>query len=209
MRTHFKNARNARAEAGFTLAEMVVSSGLFVLLTSAIICTYMFGLQIHQATQAKLGSNDDARKAVLTIEDEIRSATRIAVGTGGYSSFTEIVTNAQTGPALQIYPTSDTNSWIRYYCERDASSTNWGRLCRLASTNATNYTVVIPHDLLNLQTLFTSEDGYGNVLTNNQNNRVIGLNVQLYTVENTLVQNSSGASHDFYQLRTRITRRRL
>jgi hypothetical protein len=209
MRTNFANARITRVETGFTLAEVVIASGLSVLLGSAIICTHILGLRIVQAADAKLGSNDDARKAVLTITDEIRSATRIAVGQGGLTNFTEIVTNTETGPAIQIYPSSDTNTWIRYYCENDPSSTNYGRLCRLASSDAANYTVVIPHDILNLQTLFSSEDSYGNMLMNNQDNRVIGLNLQLYTIENTLAQSNSAANHDLYQLRTRITRRHL
>jgi hypothetical protein len=209
MRTQFASSRTGRNEAGFTLAEIVMASGLFVVMTGAIVGTYLFGLQLHQSTQAKLGSNDDARKAVSILEDAIRSATRIAVGNGGQTSFTELTTNMLVGPAIQIYATSDTNTWVRYYGETDPGSTNYGRLCCLASTNGTNYTVVIPHDVLNPQTLFTSEDNYGNVLTNNQNNRIIGLNLQLYTVVNTLAQNSSGASHDYYQLRTRITRRRI
>ena len=192
MRTEFASSLAGRNEAGFTLAEIVMASGLFVLLTSVIVGTYLFGLQLHESTQAKLGSNDDARKAVMAIEDEIRSATRIAVGKGGQSNFTEIITNTLIGPAIQIYPTSDTNTWVRYYGENDPGSTNYGRLCCLVSTNGTNYTVVVPHNVLNPQTLFTSEDGYGNVLTNNQNNRIIGLNLQFYAVVNTLAQNSRG-----------------
>jgi hypothetical protein len=132
------------------------------------------------------------------------------VGTGNALGFMQAATNtAQTGPAVQIYATSDTNSWVRYYSEADPTSTNYGRLCRLGSTDGSNYVVVVPHNLVNRQSLFSSEDSYGNALTNNQNNRVISLNLQFYTLEFPATQIGSSQSHDFYQLRTRITRRLL
>lgn len=209
MKTNREHRPTVRAAAGFTLAELLIACGLLVLLTTAIVCTFIFGMQLYQTTEAKLGANDQARKAVLTLTDEIRSATQIKVGTGGINGFTEIVSNGLTGPAIQIYPTSDTNSWIRYYGEKDPGSTNYGRLCRLGSTDGTNYSVVVSHNILNPQTLFSAEDSYGNVLTNNLNNRVIGLNLQLYTVESTTVQIGGATSHDFFQLHTRMTRRRI
>jgi hypothetical protein len=210
VKTNFQHLPASRAAAGFTLAELMIASGLLVMLTTAIVCTFIFGLQLHQTTEVKLGSNDDARKAVISLTDEIRSATQIQVGTGNALGFTQAATNtAQTGAAVQIYPTSDTNSWVRYYSEADPTSTNYGRLCRIGSTDGSNYVVVVPHNLVNLQSLFSSEDSYGNALTNNQNNRVISLNLQLYALEYPATQIGSSQSHDFYQLHTRITRRLL
>jgi hypothetical protein len=57
--------------------------------------------------------------------------------------------------------------------------------------------------------VFTSEDYTGTVLTNNLNNRVIGMTLQFYQLEYPTVPIGPGAFYDFYQLRTKITRRAL
>jgi hypothetical protein len=57
--------------------------------------------------------------------------------------------------------------------------------------------------------VFTSEDFAGNVLNNNLNNRVIGVTLQFYQLEAPPVLIGPGSLYDFYQLRTKITRRAL
>jgi hypothetical protein len=57
--------------------------------------------------------------------------------------------------------------------------------------------------------VFAAEDHLGNVLTNSQNNRVIGLRLQFYQIAFPVVAVGPGNYYDFYQLRTRVTRRML
>jgi hypothetical protein len=57
--------------------------------------------------------------------------------------------------------------------------------------------------------VFTSEDFSGTVISNNLNNRVIGLSLQFYQLQYPKVTIGPGSYYDFYQLRTKITRRAL
>ena len=59
------------------------------------------------------------------------------------------------------------------------------------------------------QVVFTAENHLGQVLTNNNNNRVIGLTLQFYQLQYPTINIGPGGLYDFYQLRTRITRRAL
>ncbi len=59
------------------------------------------------------------------------------------------------------------------------------------------------------QVVFTAEDFSGTILTNNANNRVIGLALQFFQLEYPTVSIGPGSLYDFYQLRTKITRRTL
>ena len=57
--------------------------------------------------------------------------------------------------------------------------------------------------------VFTSEDYQGTILTNNQNNRVIGLTLQFYQIQYPVMKIGSNQMFDFYQVRTKVTRRVL
>jgi cbb3-type cytochrome oxidase subunit 3 len=192
----------------FTLAEMMVTAAIFMLLMGGLIYCYIFGLNLHQITRVKLGASDEARNSIIHLTDEIRSATRIKVGDGDLSAFTEAKTNGlQVGNAIQIYPTSAANNWIRYFYDTNTNSTNFSKLIR--STDGVNLSLVIAHSITNIVPLFTAEDSWGKVLTDNENNRVIGMTLQFSQIEYPIVQVGPGNHYDFYQLHTRITRRRL
>lgn len=192
----------------FTLPEMMVTAAIFMLLMGGLIYCYIFGLHLHQITRVKLGASDEARNSIIHLTDEIRSATRIKIGNGNLTSFTEVKTNGlQVGNAIQIYPTSATNNWIRYFYDTNTSSTNYSKLIR--STNGVNFSLVIAHSITNTAPLFSAEDSWGNPLTNNQNNRVIGMTLHFSQIEYPIVKVGPGNHYDSYQLRTRITRRRL
>jgi hypothetical protein len=154
--------------------------------------------------------SDDARKAVIRLTDEIRSSTKLKLGAGNRTNFFEVSTNAaQMGNAIQIYATTDSNSWVRYYYETNPASADYTKLCRTASTDTTNSALIVAHAINPKSTLFTAEDSYGNVLSNNVNNRVIGLSLQFYALEYPSVKIGPGAMYESYQLHTRITRRRI
>jgi hypothetical protein len=74
--------------------------------------------------------------------------------------------------------------------------------------NGTNSFAVVANFITN-STIFSSEDAFGNVLTNNQNNRVIALKLQFYQMQYPIVRIGPGNYYDFYQLSTKTTRRVL
>lgn len=211
MKTHSPNQNIPRRNTAFTLAEVMVASSIFVMLMSSLVYTFLFGLHLQETMATKLGASDNARKALIHLTDEIRSATTIKIGSGDPASFVAAGTNApQTGTSMQILTSTNTNSWVCYYYETNGASANFSKLCRTDSPGNGGATTVIASSVTNIVKLFTSEDPYGNPLMNNQQaNRVIGVTLQFYQLEYPLVKVGPGNFYDFYQLHTRVTRRKI
>ena len=194
-------ARAAGARA-FTLPEVLIAMSIATLVLGAVMGSHLFGLRMFELTRAKLGASDDARRALNLMIGEIRAAKVVRIGQGDQTAFAEIPPNTpQAGNAIQVYGSTNTNSFVRYfYLPADRS------LRRLASGSA--QPTVVAGSVSN-QTVFTSEDFSGRILTNNENNRVIGLALQFYQLQYPAVAIGPGNHFDSYQLRTRITRRAL
>ena len=196
-------ARSARIWLrAFTLPEMMCTMTIFTLVLSGVVASQLYGLRMCQVTTPKLDSSDQARAAFNDLVADIRSSCMIKVGTGSLGSFTECAMNqAQQGNAIQVYLTTATNAFARYYLD---STDN--KLKR--TTNGTTSFEVLANAVTNT-TPFTSEDYAGNILTNNHNNRIIGLQMQFYQVQYPKMAVGPGQYYDYYQLHTRITRRTI
>ena len=69
-----------------------------------------------------------------------------------------------------------------------------------------------PHIIVNAvsnSVVFSSEDANGTVLTNHQNNRVIGMVLQIYQLDDPTITIQPGGLFDYYRIHTRMTRRTL
>jgi len=190
-----------RPTAAFTIIEILFTSVITVIVVGAILSSYMYGMRMFQLTKPKLTSSDDARSTVSRMIGEIRSAWRVSVGTGSATRFTPAGVNArQEGNAVEIYPIAgSTNIYKRYFLD-----TNDETLKRITSSER------VPLDLARDVTnsiAFTAEDFLGSVLTNNANNRVIGLSLHFSQLPTRTVSIGPGKFFDYYQLRTKITRR--
>jgi hypothetical protein len=185
----------------FTLPEMVITASLGVMIMGGILTLQLVGTRMFQITQTKLGGNDDARSAIAKLTADVRSAKIVKVGSGTLSTFTECAVNqTQSGNAIQVYPTSNTNNFVRYFRNTD------NRLHR--TTNGSASDLILANFVTNT-TVFTAENYKGQVLTNNENNRVIALTLQFYQIQYPVVKIGSNQLYDFYQVRTKITRRVL
>lgn len=179
----------------------MVTAAIAMISLAGALMGHMVGIRMFQFTSTKLGGNDDARQAIAKITQDIRSAKVIRIGTGDDSSFTACGSQAtQQGNAIECYPTLATNSFVRYYRASD------DRLRRMLSGGAS--TVVLANYITNT-IVFTAEDYKGNVSTNSDNNRVIGLTMQFYQIEYPIVKVGANQMYDFYQVSTRVTRRTL
>lgn len=188
--------------AGFTLPELLVTMTLFLIVMAAIISSHAFGLKMYELTKSKLGASDEARSAISKLMGEVRNGKVIRIGNGNLSSFTEVpIDTTQKGSAIQIYPTTSTNTFVRYFW--DSSD----RKVKRTTDGASSVQVVV--NSVSNEFVFTAEDYRGNILTNNENNRVIGLTFQFYQLQYPIVAIGPGKLYDFYQLRTKITRRTL
>lgn len=195
-----------RCKRAFTLTELMVAMAVFMLAIAAIIYMHLLGLRLNQVVKTKLGASDDARKAISGLIDQVRSAGIVRIGIGDQTSFTEIAPgSAQQGNAIQIYPSkADTNAFICYYLD----STDPTNQCLKRVENVAGSVVVVASSISN-SLVFTSEGFAGNILSNNLNNRVIGLSMQFTNLDYNHLSIGAGSYYDYYQLRTKITRRAL
>jgi len=76
------------------------------------------------------------------------------------------------------------------------------------TTNGVSSVYVVANAISN-QVVFTAENHLGQVLSNNYNNRVIGLTLQFYQLQYPVVAVGPGNYYDWYQLQCRVTKRTL
>jgi len=199
---HRFSSSRRRRWLGFTLAEAMTSMAVFSVVLVGVIASQMFGLRMFQITSPKLGASDEARAAVSKLINDIRSAKLIRLGNGSINSFTEVPVNGlQQGTAIQVYPTLDTNAYSRYFWD-----TNDQKL--KLTTNGSTAVLVVANSVTN-SLVFTSEDYAGNILTNNYNNRLIGLMLEFYQIQYPKMSVGPGNYYDYYRLHTRIARRTI
>ena len=191
-----------RRQAGFTLVEMLVTMVTTVMVMGAVMAAYIYGLKMLQFTKPKLGASDEARQAISMLTDEIRASRVVKIGSGDVSTFTEVSPfTAQLGSALQLYPTTNYNQFIRYFWDRADQ-----KLKR--TTNGMTSTYVVANSVSN-EFVFRAEDHLGNLMSNNFNNRVIAMDLKFYQIQYPITPVGPGNYYDFYQLRCKFTRRTL
>jgi type II secretory pathway pseudopilin PulG len=200
MRSGFR--RSATTRSAFTLVEMMTATSLLSLIVIGVVYTQLFGIRMFNVTSTRVSASDNARKVLNRVRDDVRSGKLLYVGSGSSTDFTHVVLNSlHQGNALQIYPTTDTNVFIRYYV--DTASQTLRR-----TTSGTGQVQVLAPYLTN-QIAFIAEDFKGRPLTNDQNNRVIKMVLDFYQWEFPVAQAGAGAFYDSYHLQTRITRRTI
>ena len=189
--------------AAFTLPELMTSMGVFALLVVGVIQMHLMGLRMDQLARSKLGASEESRAAISRLITEIRSAGVVRVGNGTLGGFTAIpFGEPQSGNALQIQPSkADPSVFIRYYWDTDDK--------KLKRTTDGNTEALIVANSIRNPMVFTAEDAFGTVLTNNQNNRVVGVQLEFFQLQYPTVEIGPGSIYDYYQLRTKITRRAL
>jgi prepilin-type N-terminal cleavage/methylation domain-containing protein len=190
------------ARCAFTLPEIMTVMALFALLLLSLISSQITGMKMYRISESKLTATAGGRRALDRVRDEIRAGKILLVGSGGDSSFTPIADNQpHLGNAVQIHATTNTSNFVRYYLDADDDC-----LKRVASGN-TNVQVIANY--VTNDFAFRAEDFRGNVLTNNQNNRVIRMILEFYQWEYPTVTTGSNGLYDYYRLQTRITRRTI
>jgi Tfp pilus assembly protein PilW len=178
----------------------MVTMAIIIMVLGAVISSHLLGLRLFELTKAKLGASDDARRAIGLMISEIRSAKFVRVGNGDLTDFKEVGVNTpHVGNAVQVYPSTNTNFWVRYYLD-----TSDQKLKR--ATNGSSVASVIAGSISN-QVVFSAEDFAGKPLLNNSQDYVIGLNMQFYQLQYPAVEIGPGKFYDYYQLQTRVTPR--
>src|ERR1039457_2867665 len=169
----FKNIQNRarrRNVRGFTLAEMVITVGVFLFIfTGVMVAVQIFGLRIYTLAATKLVATAGGRQAMNQIRDQIRGGKMVYVGNCSSpinSSFALIgTTNAQQGNALIIYPTTNLTWYSVYYL--DTSTTTNCLVQFNVSNSVTTYTKTLAKYVTN-QIVFDMEDWQTHIVTNEQ-----------------------------------------
>lgn len=187
--------------AAFTLLEVMVVIGTTTILGALLMGSHIFGLKMASRVQVRLGASDDARQAMGQLIQDIRAAHHLRIGTGSQNTFSDVADNAkQQGTAIEIYFTSSTNGWVRYYFNAADSSlrrTVAGASWSMVSANA------VTNDL----PLFSKEDFLGRVYTNRIPVSVVKVSLSFVQLKNPQVTIGPGNYFDFYQIDTRVTPR--
>ena len=193
--------------AGFTIVEMVLVAGIFGLLATWMVSSQIFGLRIYTLAATKLVATSGARQVINSLRNQIQEANTVYIGncSGDWQSYVDITNGNQAGNAVEIYPTSSTNDFLICYLDT-TTSTN-----RLLLYNRTLGNTNDLCDYITNLVVFDAEDYAGNILTNNQNNRVIRITMQMSQWEYPIARiGGTNFNHfDFYQLRTKATRRAI
>jgi prepilin-type N-terminal cleavage/methylation domain-containing protein len=189
-----------RYRRAFTLTEIMTAMALFSLVVLGVLYSHMFGLRVFNITATRLSASQGSRAALNRVSDDIRSGKVLYVGNGNATSFTNSPLNSpRTGNALEIFPSTSTTNFIRYFMDPSANA-----LKRFDSGSGVAQ-VVAP--FITNRIVFYAEDYAGNALTNDQNNRIIRMDLEFYQWEFPVAQ--VGAYYDSYHLQTRIARRTI
>ncbi len=189
---------------GFTLTELMVTIAVSSMVVGGVILSHITGLKMYEIAKAKLGITDDTRLAVSLLVNEVRTGKTIRVGRATNFttlSFTPATDGSlQEGNAVQIYPTSGSTPCIQYYL-----NTNTAKLFR--SLNGTNPRLIAEN--VTNAVVFTSEDYLGNVLTQNQDNRVLAVTLNFYQLPFNSTRGGTNQVAEGYTAQTKIARRVL
>lgn len=191
-----KHGNRRSALKAFTLPEVLLTMTICVLITIAVVISQLFGARLTQFTQAKVNTSDNARSLMRLLNSDIQSARLIRVGDGSVSSFTEaLIDTPQLGNALEIYPTTSSNVFLRYF--RNAADSKLKRL-------GTNGVVADLAGNITNATVFSVEDFRGNVVTTRQHNAVIGIDLQFNRLTNPNLPLGPAQHYKSYRFQTRI-----
>ena len=196
--THLYSRRggSGTGRAGFTLPEIMVAMAVFLLVVGGILSAHICGLRMFEVNQTKLTATEWSRNTFGKITDEVRSCHSVFVGHITNGSFAGLLDGeVQSGDGLLIYPTPSTNRFIVYFLNH--SDQTFRR-----TTEQRGSAIILAEGVTNGRA-FTAQDLSGNVLTNNQNNRVIHVLLEFFKPELFL------QSANYYKLETSVTRRAL
>jgi len=203
-----------RKVRGFTLAEMIITVGVFLFIFTGIwLSVQVFGLRISTLAATKLVATTGGRQALNQIRSQIRDAKMVYVGncSSAIASSFNLITNApQQGNALIIYPSTNLTYFTIFYLDTSTSTNN---LVQFNVTNSTtvNYTTTLASYLTN-QIVFDARNWQNQIVTNEQSldNRVLIEVTMQFSQWEYPVAYVGGVGlnmYDYYQLRTRVFRR--
>lgn len=194
--------RSSAARRGFTIPEYMVTVALVVIVGAGMLGACLFAGRLYALTQTKLDTNEDVRSMLADFAHEIRAAQDFDIGQGNETNFFPVAADtARKGNAIQIYLSTDTNDYVRYFLD-----TNSQKLKFVAAD--VKGVFLVAHAVTNLVP-FSCEDIWGNITTNEQPSEIVALKLQLNPTVIKTTTNSSAHVKDYFELNTRVNKRTL
>src|SRR4026209_2139942 len=114
--TSSRNSGTRGLRDAFTIPELTVTLAICVIVSPAVAGGQLFGARMTELTQTKVHTSDRARQLMRLLGSDIRNSQKVRIGTGSVSLFVPAASaTPQRGNALQIYPTANTNVYVRYF----------------------------------------------------------------------------------------------
>jgi hypothetical protein len=222
MKLSFLHAGAVRRLGAMTLPEVLISMTLFIFAVAGLLSTNIFIMRYDELNNSQLGASDQSRVNFEYLEEEIRSALNVQIGTGWHTNFVPITNlgSPQIGDTIQIIPSTNATVSIYYYFQTNAP-TNSSWLVRVATTNGVYTTNLVAQNLTNMTSqwlsnacIFEAFDYTGtNIMTNDPtstnytHNYMVAALLQFYQYQYPLTYVGTNAMFDYYQLQLMATRR--
>ncbi len=176
----------------FTLTELMVSMTIFTMVIAGMIAGHVFGLKVFQLTRSNLGAADSGQMLNTLLGTDVRAAQTVKIGRGDERSFQELSPQeVQQGNAIQLYASTDTNDFIRYYVSEADK-----KLVAISSDGSRNR--IVSEGLLG-PNVFLAEDATGRTLTNRQSSFVLAVNLQYSKVPGSDAPVGKGKYYDAFR----------
>ena len=195
-----------RRSPATTLAEMLVSMGIFSLVVLGMVYVQMFIMKYDEITCSQLGASEMSRMSFDDLVKDIRTSWTWAVGTGNQTNFTQVANSSpQQGNALQLSSTQNTNFFVRYYFTTNVTPTLTNfMLCRMTN-GMSAYTIVAQNLTNNFYTnMFVAEDYLDNMLTTLRYKYVIHVTLEFCQYQYPLTKVGAGYYYDDYKMEFRV-----
>jgi hypothetical protein len=173
----------------------MVAVAVFSFVVIGVLSANLFGLRMFQLTENKLAANDAARKIIGKVTDDIRNCKTSCIGDVTNGLFVSVADGQpQSGTAVLVNPTTNLADFIIYFLNGPDST--------FRRTTSAGTIAILARSITN-KVVFRAQDYLGNVLTNNQNNRVIHLDLEFFQPKR------QGVVSDYYKMEAAVTRRSL
>ncbi len=190
--------------AAFTLVELMISMGIFSMVTLGLISLHLFGQRHDQLVQSKLGASDQSRRAFDRLTEDIRAAKIWSIGNGVFSNFTAIANGSvQQGPAVRLQLTTGASNYIVYYFD-----TTERKLYRQHSGSPLPDRTLIASGLTNITAnsmSFRAENYRGVTQTDLTHKGVVSVLLEFAEYQYPLTAVGPGLQYDYYKMEFKIT----
>lgn len=190
MKTHAVLAQKYRT--AFTIPELLLALSVFVVAVFGIVSLQILGLKMNAIAASKMMSTASGLKSLNAVRNQVMGANSVVVGNGSSNSFTATGT---IGNALQIYPTTNTSNYIRFYLSSEDNT-----LYELNNTN--DLLMAIAPNVTN-DTVFQTVDFEGNTSSSSREHYAIKMTLQFSQLDYKVPKKM----YEYYTLETEMTPR--